>query len=612
MNGDFEMDPGKVAADVATALTKEALSSGWNKVKGFFKDVGAEAAMQYGDAYEEYLANTTDKNRKVKTLIYRHIPKELYSFYVCIGIDYEGETIDTSSVTNLTAVSGKIVVTGTGGSGKSMMLRHLFLNTAETTNYIPVLIELRKFNAMETKDISLFQAVYQSLRENGFELEEKYFESSMREGAYVILLDGFDEVNRDKADRVTREIESLSDRYRDNKFIVSSRPADSFIGWNDFSEMTALPLSKKQALELIEKIEFDEAVKETFFKALDESLFDRYKSFASNPLLLTIMLLTFNNHASIPEKLNDFYEEAFATLFNMHDATKDCYVRDIRTDLGCEDFKTVFSYICFKSYFAGEFEFSETRLREYIQKAKDKFPSLRFSVDDFQEDLILSVCMLIKDGLNYRFAHRSFQEYFAAWYTCKLTDDIQSKLLTTWMGESGTARQDEYLPMLFNQQPEKVNKILFCPGILKLKALYESMGFSCGLLKHLFKGVRLKRKSERGEEAHYYTFLVIRDEYLCNTMIMTSRLNHYVYKNQQKLQVDDFVRRVKNAARAAGKRYKVEWGIDELLQLVSQEELLAAVEWFDDRYRFCLKVLEKNTSNAIGNKKKVATIIDEL
>lgn len=612
MEGNFEMDPGKMAADVATTVTKGVLSSGWNKVKGFFKDLGAEAAIQYGKAYEEYLANTTNKNRKVKTLIYRRIPKELYSFYVCIGIDYEGETIDMSYVTNLTAVSGKIVVTGTGGSGKSMMLRHLFLNTAETTNYIPVLIELRKFNAMETKDISLFQAVYQSLRENGFELEEKYFESSMREGAYVILLDGFDEVNRDKADRVTKEIKSLSDQYRDNKFIISSRPSDSFIGWNDFSEMTALPLSKKQALELIGKIEFDQAVKTTFYNALEESLFDRYKSFASNPLLLTIMLLTFNNHASIPEKLNDFYEEAFSTLFNMHDATKDCYVRDIRTDLGCEDFKTVFSYICFKSYFAGDFEFSEILLRDYIQQAKDKFPSLRFSVDDFQDDLILSVCMLIKDGLNYRFAHRSFQEYFAAWYTCKLTDDTQARLLTTWMGESGDARQDEYLPMLFNLQPEKVNKILFCPGIIKIKALYESMGFSCELLKRLFKGIRLKRKSERGGALHYYTFLIIQDEYLCNIMIMTGRLNHYVYKDQQKLQVDDFVQRVKNAAKAMGKRYKIEWSIDELLQLVTEEELLKSVEWFDIRYRFCLDILEKNTTHNISRKKKVSTILDEL
>lgn len=84
---------------------------------------------------------------------------------------------------------------------------------------------------------------------------------------------------------------------------------------------------------MIKKIDFDETVKEVFCKELDARLYDSYRSFASNPLLLNIMLLTFQKHAVIPERLNDFYEEAFVTLFNAHDATKDAYVRDIRCGL---------------------------------------------------------------------------------------------------------------------------------------------------------------------------------------------------------------------------------------------------------------------------------------
>lgn len=464
----MQIDSSKIITDVTVGILKEAISTGWYRVKKFFKDMDAEIAIQYGTAYTRYLLNTENKNGKIKTLIYRRVPKELYSFYECIGVDYDGKIIDTTQILNLFDVSQKIIVTGTGGIGKSMLMKHLFLNTIQTTDYIPVLIELRKFNAYEIKEISLYNAIYQSLKDNGFTLDEEYFKYSLEEGGYVIILDGFDEINRDRADRVTSEIKNFGDQYKNNKFIISSRPTDGFIGWNNYSEMTALPLTKEQALSLIGKIEFDESVKNTFYRALDEELFDRYDSFASNPLLLTIMLLTFNNHASIPEKLNDFYEEAFSTLFNMHDATKDCYVRDIRTKLGCEDFKTVFAYICFKSYFSGEFEFLENRLREHIQQAKKKFPSLIFEVDDFQDDLISSVCMLVKDGLNYRFSHRSFQEYFAAWYTCKITDEVQQRLLTSWLSESNAAVTDEYLTMLYNLQSEKVNTIIFCPAIKKL------------------------------------------------------------------------------------------------------------------------------------------------
>ena len=75
--------------------------------------------------------------------------------------------------------------------------------------------------------------------------------------------------------------------------------------------MSACALTKEQALNLIKKIDYSEPAKSTFYQELDNNLYDKYKSFASNPLLLTIMLLTFSNHASIPAKLNDFYEAAF-------------------------------------------------------------------------------------------------------------------------------------------------------------------------------------------------------------------------------------------------------------------------------------------------------------
>lgn len=600
------MDNNKILTDVTTTLIKDAISTGWDKVKKFFKDLDAQQAIQYNTAYTNYLANTYDKNGKIKTLIYRRVPKELYSFYECIGVECDGKIIDTSSITRLIEESNKIIITGTGGIGKSILFRHLFLNTVDTTAYIPVLIELRKFNAFDIKDISLYDAIYQSLCENGFRLEKEYFEASLKEGGYIILLDEFDEINRDKVSRVTSEVKSLSNKYNENKFLISSRPTDNFIGWNDFSEMTALPLTKEQALSLISKIEFDESVKTTFYNALKTSLFRRYESFASNPLLLTIMLLTFNNHASIPEKLNDFYEEAFSTLFNMHDATKDCYVRDIRSKLGCEDFKTIFAYICFKSYFAGEFEFSESRLRGYIQSAKEKFTSLQFSVDDFQEDLTLSVCMLIKDGLDYRFAHRSFQEYFAAWYTCKITDELQQKLLSSWLGESNAVVTDEYLSMLFNLQSEKVNKIILCPGIKKLKKIHDDKGFTIDLLEILFKGISINPVSREGK-THYSIALVIKDRYLCNVAQMTCRLNHYRYA-QEDARDDALARQIK---RKLPSRENL-WSFSEVTGIVSTEELLENLSWFEHQYQFCISILQQNADNKALQKKKVASIIDEL
>lgn len=520
----LELDNKEIATGVATKLIEDSIKGAWKGVKRYFKDEMAKEEIDYGDAYQEYLINTKNKNSKIKTLIYRRVAKDLYTFYECIGVRFNGKTLDTCDISNLINENSKIIITGSGGSGKSILLKHLFLNSMIKTSFIPVLIELRSFNIYENKDISLFDYIYENIVQNGFTLEKEYFTYSMEKGGYIIFLDGYDELNRDKLAKMTTEIKSICSKYKDNKYIISSRPTDDFIGWNDFVEMAAMCLTKEQALSLVQKIEFDEKVKDIFYKELESSLFEKYESFASNPLLLNIMLLTFNNHASIPDKLNDFYEQAFATLFNMHDATKDSYVRDIRTGLGCEDFKTIFAYICFKSYFSDEFEFSEVKLRSYIQKSKEKFDKIRFDIDDYQEDLTLSVCMLVKEGLSYRFSHRSFQEYFAAWYTCKLTDDVQSRLLTNWIKESNSVTSDSYFTMLFNLQEEKVNKIILAPGIKQIRSLYEDYGFSTQLLNIMFKGITLN-KLRTDKELKHTLSLRIKDQYMCYILMLTCRLN---------------------------------------------------------------------------------------
>lgn len=610
--GNF--DSQKIIADVTTSLITEAAKSGWQKVKKFFKDLDAKDSIYYGNAYSDYLQNTYERNSKIKTLIYRRIPKDLYSFYECVGVQYKNSIIDTSNVTHLLNISNKLIITGTGGIGKSILLKHLFLNTIKNTEYIPVLIELRKFNNIETKDISLYNAIYQNLSDNGFKLEDEYYSYSLSEGGYVILLDGFDEVNREKVGKVSEEIKNFSGKYNDNRFLISSRPSDNFIGWNDFHEMTACQLTKEQALSLIKKIEFDETVKDTFYNLLNNELFERYHSFASNPLLLTIMLLTFNNHASIPEKLSDFYEEAFATLFNMHDATKDCYVRDIRSSLGGEDFKMIFAYICFKSYFKGDFEFSEARLRDYIQQAKEKFSNKFFTVDDFQEDLTLSVCMLVKDGLNYRFTHRSFQEYFAAWYTCKLTDDVQNKLLSGWLSESNSCITDEYMGMLFDFQMDKVNKIILCPGIKTIKSIYEADGFSCDLLRKMFEGITINRRyfKENGQRKKCYVpSLHVKDRYLCNVIQLSCRLNKYPFSRNVEfnLQTEEILQKIVSSKNNSLPEM---WTFDEMLSIISPDQLLFCVQWFDRHLRFCFDIYEKYSENSALKKRKVSSIIDEL
>ena len=608
------IDSQQFLTNIATNIVEDSAKNAWNKIKKFFKDLNAKDSIRYKTAYEKYLINTEQKVSKIKTIIYRRAPKDLYSFYECIGVLYNGKTINTENINNILEIGNKIIVTGTGGVGKSILFKHLFLNTVAETEYIPVLIELRSFNIYDVKDIFIYTAIYKCLVDNGFELSEDYFEYSLREGAYIIFFDGYDEVNRDKTEKITSEIKSLSEKYGENKFFISSRPSEEFIGWNDFCEVETLKLNKQQALNLVKKLEFDEVVKDTFYKELDRTLYDKYESFTSNPLLLNIMLLTFQKHASIPERLNDFYDEAFVTLFNVHDATKDSYVRDIRSGLGCEDFKLVFSYICFKSYFNGEFQFSESRLRFYIHQAKEKFDRFNFTVENFQEDLTQSVCMLVKEGGTYRFSHRSFQEYFAAWYTCKLVDDVQAKLLLNWIQESDSVFSDSYFTMLFDLQSEKVNKIILCPILKEVKKLYLQYGFSIDLLNILFEGMKFTKRLN-GEETRYSISLTIKNQYLCYGLMLNNRLNMFPYAdNDDKQEKQIFEKMEKYMVNKNHKRSarSLNATFDEVLEVFKPKELFEHLEWLQNQIEFALQIVEKYDDRKISRKKKVSTILEEL
>ena len=291
------LDVNKISAEVITDLAKTTAQTLYQKVRDYVTDIQKKEEIDFGYAYENYLKYAKTTHEKMKTLLYRHAAKDIYSFYECVGLNRNEDIIDTADINKVLDIGNKIIVTGTGGSGKSVMMKHFFLNILETTHYVPVLIELRGLNEYDEKGINLEEYIYEVMGTLKFKIERKYFEYSLETGCYVILLDGFDEVKNEISNSVTNQIVAMSKKYPENHYILSSRPLEEFMGWNQFEELHAMPLSKEQALSLINKIEYDQIIKDKFYKELDEYLYEKYETFASNPLLLTIMLLTFESRA---------------------------------------------------------------------------------------------------------------------------------------------------------------------------------------------------------------------------------------------------------------------------------------------------------------------------
>ena len=158
--------------------------------------------------------------------------------------------------------------------------------------------------------------IHSCIEEFDVRLDQTQFEYSLRSGKYLLLFDGLDEVKEEIQDRVENLIQELSKKYPRNGFIISSRREGvDFNELETYTVVRSLPLKKEQAVELINRIgKNGDKVKE-FSGLLFKELFDKHKDFASNPLLLTMMYITFVDNNIIPEHLTDFYEAAYDALY---------------------------------------------------------------------------------------------------------------------------------------------------------------------------------------------------------------------------------------------------------------------------------------------------------
>jgi len=436
-----------------------------------------------------YLRNAEEKYSTMKTLLYNDQPKQFYSFYVCNRIRFRGpdskaedrvaghpmnmQFIDDVTVEKIRKVSRFAIIIGTGGLGKSMMMRHLMLNAIanfDDLKRFPVFIPLKDFD--ETAD-SLFEYVYSKIVLLDDSISKEQFEQMLAYGLCLLLLDGLDEIGAGSVKRFERELEALTDKYSGNMFILSSRPFQSFVSYERFSLLRLMPFNPRQAMQLIDRLEFrpdEPAIKKKFQSVLEKILFRTHRSFTENPLLLTIMLLTFEQYAEVPVKMHVFYREAFEVLAKRHDASKGAYKRALRTGLSVDAFADYFAELCFRSYNDEKFEMTAEEFDGYFNQlnarlvANDK----KTTASDFREDLCSNLCLMYFEGNSYHFTHRSFQEYFCALFFSKQKDKFIARLGEFFEKHQRRMFGDRTFYMLYDMVTEKVEEYIFLPFLASL------------------------------------------------------------------------------------------------------------------------------------------------
>ena len=428
------------------------------------------------DTFLSYISNVRTKYSTIKTLLYNDQPKPFYDFYVCNNITWRERAeekrvpfrrtlIVDANIKKLGEISHFIFITGAGGLGKSMMMRHLLLNAIdnyEDFKLIPVFIPLKDFDNTSGK---LLEYIYTKVEDFGDGISKLDFENVLTAGRCLLLFDGLDEIGTNNVGFFERELGSFTDKYSNNYYVISSRPYQSFVSFERFCVLRLLPFNIEQALHLIDNLDFrpdDPSIKAKFRDELSKRLYKTHRTFTENPLLLTIMLMTFEMFAEVPSQMHIFYREAFNALSRTHDANKGAYKRELKSKLSVDAFADVFAEICFRTYWDEKFEFSMPEFESYFQRLTTIYAKSVLA-EDFMYDLCYSLCLMYLESGKYYFTHRSFQEYFSAVFLSKQKDSVISRLGAFFEKRERRMRGDQTFFMLNDLIPDKVDEFIFIP-----------------------------------------------------------------------------------------------------------------------------------------------------
>lgn len=410
----------------------------------------------------EYVAEEYKRSYYTKTILHRTAPVKLVDFYQPLfirpfGKRNENEKIPTNSVKALFKDKKSMTILGTAGSGKSTIIKSLLVNCIQESFKVPIRIELRYLNKYNG-------SLHQYIEEEVFNLEQLSVDKQvtkrlLHSGDFLFFFDGYDELSSVVKERITKDIYDFTRIYANNLFLLTTRPYCHVELLAEFSNFEVRELSGEEIEQFVRKqIPANEMeIAERIIDGINKDDSSSYDTFLSNPLLLTMFILTFQTYSTVPPKRSTFYRQVFDSLFHLHDSmSKLSFDREKKSGLSKEQFEQVLKLFSYISLSQQVFAFDQTYLEIILNKIKQTKKNLSFDNQHLIDDLQTAVCILYKEGVDYAFPHRSLQEYFASLYIANLEPQQKNaayrKLLLQFFDSTGSLLgQDNFFALLTEQ-----------------------------------------------------------------------------------------------------------------------------------------------------------------
>lgn len=314
----------------------------------------------------------------------------------------------------------KIYLLGGPGTGKTTFLKYIALKAVSNTpTSIPFLITLRNFSE---SNHSIFDYILTSFEIVKLPSPKNYVNKLLETGNAIILFDGLDEINvkDNKRNEISAKIEQFVNTYDKCKYIITCRTAASSYVFQGFYQLELAEFDDQQITEFIHHWfkDYPRGI-EPLRKILKSQ--KRLLQLTSNPLLLTLISMVFQQQGHLPTRRSDIFEEGIQILFHTWDTsrriTRGGHFRRSSPNLKIR----MLSFIAAKTFEKNIYHIPLSILERYVIEFFES-PEFTTGIDKIDPtDLVREIAtqhgILVERQYNiYSFLTLSFHEYFTSKY----------------------------------------------------------------------------------------------------------------------------------------------------------------------------------------------------
>lgn len=368
----------------------------------------------------------------------------------------------------------RIIILGQPGSGKTTIVKKIIIDTINNKDIklVPIYIPLR---SLKLNELGIRKFIEDQFEKYGMANASKVVEFLFKRGKALIVLDGIDEIPKKEKRGILDQINELTGKFHDNRFICTTRIADYRGELNGFKEIEVCEFNDDDIILFIKKWFFNCAptIKpKELLKKINQ--FPQIAEIASNPLLLSLICIVYEYDLEIASRRTTLYKRCVECLLRDWDSQRNFRRESEYSKL--DDLKKInlLNQLAYCLHKDEKIYFSDLQIKEYLKGSIEKYGLEEDALDGVIEEIKTHYGFILEVSKDmFSFSHLTFQEYFSASYIC-FSNNWQKELdlnfnNTSWeevfvLASSLFPDATDYIRYIF-EKPSNTKRNLFLAGL---------------------------------------------------------------------------------------------------------------------------------------------------